>query len=297
MKRISPYAFLMPALSILLLFFFFPSIYNFKLSFTDISLLDIRRGGRFIGLENYWQVLKDPNIHLAFKNTLLWLTGATVLIRILIGIPLALLLNSAALKRWQVAGIARALVLIPWATPPIVAVAAWKWLLDQQYGILNLILKHIGILDSGIAFFSDTSTVWACIIAIVVWNQVPFVVITLLAALQSIPEELYEAARVDGAGPITIYWYITQPLLYPALAIITLLNVIWTFNNFVYVWLSTRGGPGNFTNVLGTSVYLEAFTSYHLGYSATIGICMTLILLIMAVIYFRTTFTRSVMSR
>jgi multiple sugar transport system permease protein len=126
-----------------------------------------------------------------------------------------------------------------------------------------------------------------------VWRELPFVVISLLAGLQSIPGELYEAARIDGASEWGLIWHITLKLLRPVLAVVTLLITIWTFNNFLYVWLTTRGGPGQATQVLATQMYTEAFINYKLGYGAAVGVLMSVLMLVFAVAYFNTAFKRS----
>ncbi len=278
--KLAPFLLIAPALFFLVAFFFVPSIYNLKISFTDVSLLEISKGGKFIGLGNYSRLLHDPGFWRAFRNTAVWLTAFTVILRVVIGLPIAILFDSRVLVEKRLSGLMRSLLLIPWATPPVVATAIWKWMLDQQYGIVNLVLKKIGVIDGGIAFFSEPSTVWFAVAAIVVWNQLPFVVVSLLAALQGIPESLLEAAKVDGAKPFQAFFYVTLPQLFPTIAIVLMLTSIWTFNNFVYVWLSTRGGPGDITNVLATKVYLEAFSNYRLGYSSAIGIVMTVVLVV-----------------
>jgi multiple sugar transport system permease protein len=285
-----------PAAAVLVFFFIVPSIYNLRLGFFDLDLAGLARGGRFVGLANYAALVRDTHARLALKNTVLWLTLVTVVARLVLGMVIALLLNSAALRRWHLLGIARALVLIPWAIPPVVAVATWKWMLDQQYGIVNRLLVAIGLIPSPIAFFAMTSTVWLAVDAIIIWREVPFVVLSFLAGLQSISHEYYDAARVDGANDLAAFKYITLPLLAPIIAVVGLLTTIWTFNNFVYVWLGTRGGPGYFTTVLGTQVYLEAFTNYRLGYSAALGMAMTGILVLFAIVYFRTVFRRSMVA-
>lgn len=292
-KLIEPYALLFPALAVLLLFFFGPALYNIYLSFLDISLFQLGRGGEWIGLGNFVQLVRDPLTWLALKNTVWWLTVVTVVIRVGFGLVLALLLNASVIRRWHLSGLARSLVLIPWITPPVVAVAVWQWLLQARYGAVNQVLLEAGLLDQGIPFLVRTSTVWWAIVVILVWRELPFVVISILAALQSMPLEIYEAARIDGASEWQLIRHITLPLLRPVLAVVTLLTTIWTFNNFLYVWLTTRGGPGESTHVLATQMYTEAFTNYKLGYGASVGVLMSAIMLVFSVIYFNTVFKKS----
>lgn len=292
-KQVEPYLLLLPALGALLLFFFGPALFNVVLSFQSVSLFELGRGGKWVGLANFVALIQDPLTELALSNTVFWLTAVTVSLRLGLGLLLALLLNTVVIRRWRLSGLARSLVLIPWVTPPVVAVAAWQWLLQARYGAVNQILVDTGLLADGIPFLARASTVWWAITAIVVWRELPFVVIALLAGLQAIPDEIYEAARIDGAGERRILFHVTLPLLRPVLAVITLLITIWTFNNFLYVWLATRGGPGVKTQVLATQMYLEAFVNYKLGYGAAVGVLMGLIMLVFSVVYFNTTFKKS----
>ena len=206
---------------------------------------------------------------------------------------LALLLNASVFRRLGLTGLTRSLLLIPWVTPPVVAAAVWQWLLHPRYGAINQVLMDAGVINNGIPFLVRTSTVWWAIVAVLVWRELPFVVISVLAGLQSIPGELYEAARIDGASDWGCIWHITLKLLRPVLAVVTLLITIWTFNNFLYVWLTTRGGPGQATQVLATQMYTEAFINYRLGYGAAVGVLMSVIMLVFAVAYFNTAFKRS----
>lgn len=278
---------LLPAFFFLILFYVYPILFNIKISFTDLNFLRISEKPKFIGLSNYLDFLKSKDFINVLFNTAFWLTFVTILIRIVLGLLIALLLNSNVLKRLNLAGLFRTLILIPWATPPVVAVFTWRWLLQQHSGLVNILLLSMGIIKDPIAFFGNIKVVWFAVIAIIVWNNLPFVVIVLLAALQSIPTELYEAAQVDGAGKISSFVYITLPLILPTISITTLLTVFWTFNNFVYVWLTTAEGPGTFTSVLATRIYTKAFYEYKLGYSSAIGMIMSLIVFIFAILYLK----------
>ena len=291
--RIESYLLLLPALLILLLFFLWPAIYNFILSFQKISLFELAKGGTWVGLSNYIELLQDPLTRITMWNSIFWLTLMTVGLRLVFGLAFAQLLNSDVLRRWHLTGLARSLVLIPWITPPVVAVAAWKYMLHPRFGVINQVLLELGVIDEGIPFLVKTTTVWWAIVTIIVWRELPFVIISLLAGLQSIPVDLYDAARVDGASEGQVYWHITLPLLRPVLVVITLLTTIWTYNNFVYVWLTTQGGPGNFTQVLATQMYTEAFTNYRLGYGAAVGVLMSVTMFVFSIVYFVAVFRRS----
>ncbi|WP_082560953.1 carbohydrate ABC transporter permease [Devosia sp. Root685] len=285
-KKLEPYLLVLPAMLILAFFFAGPAIYNIALAFQELSLFDLGREGRWVGFDNFAEVLTDPSTGQSLINTTVWLTVVTVVLRLVLGLGLALLLNATVFSRWKLGWLVRSLILVPWVTPPVVAVAAWKWLLDARYGVVNQFLVGIGAIEQGIPFLARTSTVWGAIETMLIWRELPFVVITILAALQSIPSELREAARIDGANEFQIQTRIVLPLLKPVLAVITLLTTIWTFNNFVYVWLATRGGPGDYTQVLATQMYTTSFVDYRMGAGAAVGVVMSLIMFAFALIYF-----------
>ena len=284
--RLEPYALVLPAMLILAIFFAGPAIYNIALSFQELSLFDLGREGKWVGLANFAEVLSDPATWRALYNTAVPLTLVTVIVRLALGLGLALLLNASVFKRWKLGWLVRSLILIPWVTPPVVAVAAWKWLLDARYGVVNQLLMGLGFIEQGIPFLARTATVWGAVETMLVWRELPFVVITFLAALQSIPSDLKEAARVDGASEFQIQTRIVLPLLRPVTAVIAMLTTIWTFNNFVYVWLATRGGPGDFTQVLATQMYTTSFVDYRMGAGAAVGVLMSVIMFVFALVYF-----------
>jgi multiple sugar transport system permease protein len=278
---------LAPAFVILALFYAYPTLQNLAISLTDLSLLRLRRGGNWVGFENYREFLTSPDFGHILFNTVIWLTALSVILRLLIGLGMALLLNSPVLKRVRLGTLAKLAILVPWATPPIVAVVIWRWMLDAQNGIVNAVLLYLGIVDDPVAFFANLRTVWPSIVTIIVWNTVPLVAITLLASLQSIPDELNEAAALDGASRWQQFRHITLPFLMPTIMVLTLMSVFWTFNNFVYVWLATGAGPGTFTNVLATEIYIKAFVDFRLGYSSAVGIVMALVMAGFGIVYYR----------
>lgn len=278
---------LAPAFVILALFYAWPTAQNLAISFTDLSLLGLKRGGNFVGLDNYREFLGGAEFgHLVF-NTVVWLTALSVCLRLLFGLGIALLLDAPLLRRWRLATVAKVAVLVPWATPPIVAVVVWRWMLDAQNGVVNAVLRKLGLVDNPVAFFADLRTVWPSIVTVIVWNTVPLVALSLLASLQSIPDELHEAAALDGATRLQQFRYISLPFLMPTIVVLTLMSVFWTFNNFVYVWLATGAGPGTFTNVLATEIYIKAFVDFRLGYSSAVGIVMALVMAAFGVAYYR----------
>jgi multiple sugar transport system permease protein len=271
---------------VLALFFAGPAVYNIALSFQQLSLFDLGKEGKWVGFDNFVELANDPRTGHALFNTAIPQTLVTVAVRLALGLAIALLLNATVFSRWRIGWLVRSLVLIPWVTPPVVAVAAWKWLLDARYGVVNQLLVSLGIIDKGIPFLAKTSTVWGAVETMLIWRELPFVIITFLAAMQSIPSELKQAARMDGASEFQVQTTIVLPLLKPVIAVVAMLTTIWTFNNFVYVWLATRGGPGDYTQVLATQMYTTSFVDYRMGAGAAIGVVMSLIMFVFALTYF-----------
>ncbi len=287
--RRQPYVLLAPAMLVMALLFLFPAVYNVVLAFQRLSPYDAPGDAVWVGLQNFRDVFTDPQTGRSAFNTVFWLTAVTVAIRLVAGMALALLLQSPVLERWKLRGVCRTLVLVPWMIPPVVAVASWKWLLDANSGVINQILVQAGVIDNGIPFLAQTSTVWWSVVTILVWRELPFVVIVLMAGLQGIPKEQYEAASLDAVNRWQSFRFITIPNLRPVLTVIVLMTVIQTFNNFVYVWLSTGGGPGTYTQVLATQLYSAAFVSNSLGEGAAIGLLMSAVMAVFALVYLRVT--------
>jgi multiple sugar transport system permease protein len=285
--RRQPYVLLTPAMLVMALLFLFPAIYNVILAFQRLTPYDAPGDAVWVGLQNFRDVFADPQTGRSALNTVFWLTAVTVAIRLVAGMALALLLQSPVLERWKLRGVCRTLVLVPWMIPPVVAVASWKWLLDANNGVLNQVLVQTGLVDNGIPFLAQTSTVWWSVVAILVWRELPFVVIVLMAGLQGIPKEQYEAASLDAVNRWQLFRFITVPNLRPVLTVIVLMTVIQTFNNFVYVWLATGGGPGTYTQVLATQLYSAAFVSNSLGEGAAIGLLMSAVMAVFALVYLR----------
>ncbi len=287
--RRQPYLLLAPAMLVMAVLFLFPAIYNLVLAFQRLTPYDAPGDAVWVGLQNFRAVFTNPQTGRSALNTVFWLTAVTVAIRLAAGMALALLLQSPVLERWRLRGVCRALVLVPWMIPPVVAVASWKWLLDANSGVLNQVLVQTGVMDNGIPFLAQPSTVWWSVVTILVWRELPFVVIVVMAGLQGIPKEQYEAASLDAANRWQSFRYITVPNLRPVLTVIVLITVIQTFNNFVYVWLSTGGGPGTYTQVLATQLYSAAFVSNSLGEGAAIGLLMSAVMGVFALVYLRVT--------
>jgi multiple sugar transport system permease protein len=277
---------LLPTIILLLLFYGYPVFDNLRMSFTDLSLLGMKQGGDWVGLANYRELVRSGDLGHILFNTFVWLTATSVILRLLMGLGIAILLNTRALRVLRLASVARFALLIPWATPPIVAVVIWRFLLERN-GFVNGALAWLGLIGQPIAFLADMRTVWPSIMVIMLWNTVPLIALSLLSSLQTVPEEYYEAAELDGATSWQMFRFVTLPFLMPAILVLGLMSVFWSFNNFVYVWLATGAGPGTFTNVLATEVYLKAFVDFRLGYSSAIGMVMAVIMGAFGILYLR----------
>jgi multiple sugar transport system permease protein len=247
----------------------------------------MRDGGRFIGLANYRELFTSNDFLRVLWNTAFWLTFIGVSARIVIGLCLGLLLNSRTVAKYGLRTLARLALIVPWATPPIVSVIIFKWMLDPRVGEINRLLLRLGIVGEPISFLGSTQWVWPVILLIMTWNMLPLVTLTLLAALQSLPQELVEAAWMDGANPLQITRYVYLPHLKPSIIVLVLMSTFATFNNFVYVWLTTGAGPGYFTNVMATDVYIKAFVDGRMGYSSALGVVMAVLMLAFGLVYLR----------
>ena len=224
---------------------------------------------RPLGLGNYERVLGQQALWDAFGHSAVYTVGSLIP-AFLAGLLFALLFHRVFPgRRWL-----RSLLLLPWAVPGVVVSITFLWMLDASYGVFNAILRDLGWSAGDIAWFVDARTAMAAVIVPTVWKSFPFFTITLLAALQSIPASLYEAARVDGASAWQQFVHVTWPGIRRPALLAVLLNALWTFREFDIIYASTRGGPAGATETLGILVYREAFESFRFGTAAAIGVLM-----------------------
>ena len=258
--------FMLPAMAILILFLAYPLGLGVWLSFTDAR---IGRTGVFIGTENYEWLWGDSVFWLSVFNTLLYTVVASI-IKFAVGLYLAVLLNHSLPFK----AIIRSFVLIPFIVPTVLSAIAFWWLYDSQFSIISWSLRQTGIISSNIDFLGDPwNARWSVIFANI-WRGVPFVAITLLAGLQTMPPSLYEAATIDGASQWQMFRYITYPLLTPIIAVVMTFSVLFTFTDFQLIWAMTRGGPVNATHLMATLSYQRAILSGYLGEGAAISTAM-----------------------
>lgn len=240
--------------------------------------------GSFVGLDNYRTLLSDGTFWNALGNTLIW-TAGTLTLQIVFGVGMALVLHQNIWFR----SLARGLILFPYFISTVVAVLVWKWLFNDLYGILNHLMMAAGIVNMPVDYLGSMPNAMVSVILVGAWKYFPFVVIAVLARLQTIPEPLYEAARIDGAGPVARFFDITLPQLRDVLVVIILLRAIWDFKEFDLIFLLTGGGPVASTQTLPLLVYKEAFALNQMGQAAAYAVAMMAIMLVFMVIYVRRT--------
>ncbi len=272
--------FLAPTAVVLLLVVAYPFIYNVGMSFTNWNMYHFRDPS-FNGLANYVKLFQEPEFKNIFLRTFLW-TGVNLVFHVTLGLGAALLLN----QRLPGRPLYRALLILPWAMPQYISALTWRGMFNLEYGAVNLLLAKFGI--DAVPWLSGEWTAFAAATLTNIWLGFPFIMVVALGGLQSIPVELYEAARIDGAGPIRRFFSITLPMLRPVLTPAIVLGTIWTFNNLNVIWLVTKQGePADKSHILVTFVYKAAFTYYRYGYAAAFSVFIFLTLFGIVKIYQR----------
>jgi len=267
--------FVLPALIVLAMLIAYPVVYTGLLSVTDPS-------GAFVGLDNFREVLRARATPQAFWNTLWWV-GGSIVFQVVFGVAAAVLLNQNFAGR----GIVRSITLIPWVVPGIVAATTWAWMFHTEFGIINYMLTGPGLIEQPVGWLTNRDTVMPVMIAINVWKLFPFVAIMVLAGLQSIPNDLYEAARVDGANFWHEVWYIMLPQVRPVIVAVTLLLVIWGLNSITIIYAITRGGPANRTLITPIQIFRLAFESFQFNQAAALSVIFFAVTIVIVFIYIK----------
>jgi multiple sugar transport system permease protein len=270
-------AFVLPALAVLALLIAYPLAYTGLLSVTSAK-------GEFVGLNNFAAVLKPQVTKQAFLNTLIWV-GGSIVFQVFLGVMTAILLN----QRFRLRGLARSITLLPWVVPGIVAATTWAWMFHTEFGIINYMATSAAIVDEPIGWLTNKNTVMPVVIAINVWKLFPFVAIMVLAALQSIPGELYEAARIDGATFWDEVRHIMLPHVRPVIVAVTLLLVIWGLNSITIIYAVTRGGPANRTLITPIQIFRHAFENVQFNQAAALSVMFFSVAVVFVIIYARAT--------
>ncbi len=237
---------------------------------------------RYNGLENYIKAFQDHEVRLALRTSMI-MVGGIIAGSYILGLVAGVLLH----QRMRIRGVYRALILIPWVVPGVVSFISWQWMLNDQSGFINRVLAGIGLIDEPILWLADPLLAMVSIILVGVWSRFPFMMITVLAALAGVPDELNEAAAIDGASRWQTFRFITLPLILPISIIATLLQAIWTFNDFALPFVLTGGGPANATTPLILLSYKEAFQRFNIGYGTSLAVISMVLMLALGAVYLR----------
>jgi arabinogalactan oligomer/maltooligosaccharide transport system permease protein len=289
------YLWLAPLILAMAVIVYYPLVRGLLLSFTNadqtniatqIGTVSYPATYKFVGLQNFihiigaWFVAGSDEQHVLWQ-TFVWIV-ANALFHFLIGLGLALVLN----RKMRLRAIYRTLLMVPWAMPQFVAAFAWSFLFNQQTGYIDAVLPHLGL--QPIQWSSDPAWALTSVIIVNVWLGIPFMTVTLLGGLQSIPAELYEASAIDGSSRWQSFRYITLPMLRPIAFLVTLIDIIWTFNVFSVIFLITGGGPFNRSQTLFTFAWTQSFTgAQRFGLGGAYGMIILVILLVFTIIYSR----------
>ncbi len=277
----SALALLAPLLVVLVVVAVFPIVYSFVTSLYDVNLArPLRRP--FVGLDNYIQMLGEPRIQVALWRTTVY-TLVTVTGTTLAALAAALFLNEAFRGRRILA----ILLLVPWATPSVVNGLMWKWIYDSNYGVLNGLLHALGLIERYKIWLADPDKTLYLIANAAIWKQMPLSAILLLVTMKSIPEDLYKAARVDGANVLQRFLHVTLPALRPGLMLVVVYETMISVRHFDLFMLLTQGGPGNASSVLSWQIYIETFRSLHFGTGSALAYILAFVTLILGALMIR----------
>ncbi len=285
-RKLFPYLLILPAALVMFGVVFYPFIYNLVLSFSNMSLRNFREW-QIIGFDQYYKVFfepSEPSFYTIFLKTMIW-TVVNVTFHVVIGVMLAMLLN----RQIKGKSIFRTLLILPWAIPQYIVALTWRGMFNYEYGSINLLItKYLGL--PAVEWLRSPTEAFIAVIITNIWLGFPFMMVIALGGLQSISNEFYEAADIDGASAWQKFRNITVPLLRPVMIPAITLGIIWTFNNINVVWLVTSGGePADQTHILVSYVYRAAFGLYRYGYAAALSMVIFFILLIFSLTFMQRT--------
>jgi multiple sugar transport system permease protein len=280
-RHLLPYWFLAPALLVELAIILYPVLQTAWMSLHDYVLFR-PNDAPFIALGNFIQAAHDPVFWLSLGNSLIWIVGI-VAVQFVLGLGTALLLNQSFWWR----GVARALVVIPWALPSVIIGLMWTWMYDYNLGVINDILLRVGLIHEPIAWLARPDTTLPSIMLALVWQGFPFFAVTILAGLQTVSRELLEAAEIDGATSFQRLRLVVLPSIAQVLATVLLLRTIWVANSLDVILVMTGGGPGYASYTLPLYAFLEAYASMQFGYGAALSLILAVLLLFVVYAYVR----------
>ena len=281
-KKLTPYAYVTPMTVLMIVLMLIPIIMVINYSLKDNVIMN--KNPVFVGLSNYVEVLKDSVFHEAVGNTLIF-TITSVVFHMAIGLCFALLLNTKLLHD-RTKSFFRVIYILPWVFTAAIIAVLWRLLLNPN-GMINYILESLGLISEKIEWLGSRRTALGAVTFINIWSGYPFYMVSLLAGLQGISPDLYEAATVDGAGTIKKFFFVTVPQLKPIIISMSMLDFIWTTQQFSLVWMTTSGGPIHVTEMLSTYTYKLAFSDYKFSLASTSAVIILIFSMIMAAIYVR----------
>lgn len=279
LRRLVPYLYVSPATLLLTFLMLFPMLMVLRYSMMDGAIM--KKGAAFVGLQNYMTLFADPVFWQSVGQTL-YFTVISVIFHFIIGLAFALLLNTNRVDP-LIRSVLRVLFILPWLFTAVIIAIIWRLLLDPN-GVVNSVLMALHVIDFKVEWFSSTKTAIHALTFANIWAGYPLYMVSLLAGLQGIPKELYEAAGIDGANEIEKFWYVTIPQLMPIIISIALLDFIWTMQVFPLVWMTTGGGPIYSTEMLSTYTYKLAFSRYEFSLASASAI--VILIMSMSATYF-----------
>lgn len=275
--RALPHAFILPPVAYLGLFMFWPLARQMWMSLTDAKLATPNEG-QFVGLVNYARLVETPAFYASLKVTLIYATSAVVL-----GVALGVISAFAINRPFRGRAIVRAVLLFGWAVPNVAAALIWLWMFNERSGVLNQILVSVGL--PRLRWLTSIDWAMPSILMVTIWQVAPFVMLVVLAALQSVPDEVREAARVDGADPLNVFRAVTWPHILPAVQLAGLLVAVWSIRRFDIIYLLTGGGPLGSTSTLVVRIRQTAFEAHELGMASAYGAVGLVLALLIAAIH------------
>ncbi|VEG29442.1 carbohydrate ABC transporter permease [Actinomyces howellii] len=281
-RALVPYAYLSPTVVLLLVLMAVPIVMVVGYSLMDAVITS--RQSQFVGLDNYVEVLTSESFRTALRNTLVFVV-VSVVAHMIIGLGFAMLLNSQAVSPVTRA-VFRTIFVLPWLLTVAIIAILWRLLLNPN-GVVNAVLSAVGLVSGQYEWLADPDRALAVVTFINIWSGYPFFMISILAGLQGIPRDLYEAAEVDGAGPVRRFWSITLPQLRPIIISMALLDFIWTSQQFALIWMTTGGGPLSRTEMLSTFTYKMAFAEYDFSGASASAVIILLLSMVLACFYVR----------
>jgi len=273
------YVFVAPALIVLAAVAVYPLLDTLRLSLYEYSLLS-PADRKFVGLANYADMLRDARFWNSLGNTLLF-SSVSVALEFVLGLLLALVMNLPL----RAIGAVRAAALVPWSIPTVVSATMWLWMYNDQWGIVNVLLNRLGIIDEFKAWLTQSATAMPAIIAADVWKTTPFMALLILAGLQVIPRDLYESAAVDGASALRRFFSITLPMLRSTILVAVLFRTLDSFRVFDLIYVTTMGGPGTATEVTSMYAYKVLFKNLDFGYGSALAVSLMLVVSAVSAVY------------